>query len=186
MTRKRLSLFLAVCILTAANAFAEETADQAVKIDPDTYICAELLASSVNGEPPITQSIQLDGYAAGKARRVAADATTLEATLLRVWDSCSPKPAEKVLTHWQEARKFIPALDNGAWSADKTTCADYAANPDDGSGFVFWLDAYNRARTGTTASILDNQKKLDGFLEACQAAPQRLMLDVLAEKAKQE
>lgn len=154
------------------------------KIDPETYICAELVASQVDGEAPLFQGLQLDGYAAAKAARKTADPTTMGQMLLLVSDSCEAKPAEKALLHWQEARKEIPASTEGAWRADITTCADYNANPDDGSGFVIWLDGYWRGKTGRQQSIFSSQEVLDKFLEACKAAPQKLMLDVLAENAK--
>lgn len=168
-----------LALLVASGAFA---ADE--KIDPETYICAEIVASSVDGVPPIFEALQLDGYAAGKAGESVADPHGLENLLLIVYDSCSAKPEEKALPHWQEARKGIPWQDSGSWKADKTTCADYQANTDDGSGFVIWLDGYQRAKTGKRASVFANQETLDHFLEQCAKNPQRLMYDVMIENAR--
>ena len=173
-----LCLFLAG-LLASPCAFA---ADE--KIDPETYICAEIIASAVDGAPPIFEALQLDGFAAAKAGQTAADPNGLEALLLMVSDSCSAKPEEKALQHWQTARKNIPWQENDAWKADKTTCGDYQANTDDGSGFVIWLDGYQRARTGKRESVFTNQETLDRFLEQCAANPQRLMYDVMVENAR--
>ena len=171
--------FLAICALFALPARA---ADE--KIDPSSYICAELVAASVDGQPPIYEALQLDGYSAAKSGETIADAMTLAPMLMEVFDSCAAMPTDKTLQHWQTARKNHPVDTTTIWKADKVTCADYIANPDDGSGFVIWLDAYNRGKTGKDASILANQETLDSFLQKCQSNPKRLMLDVLNENAK--
>lgn len=163
-------------------AFPAAAADE--KIDPAAYICAELVASSVDGKPPIYESLQLDGFNAAKTGQTVADAMTLSPVLLEVFDSCAAMPTDKALDHWKKARENTPADTGSPWRADKTTCADYYANPDDGSGFIIWLDAYNRSRTGKDASILKDQAAINGFLEKCKASPKRLVLDVLNENAK--
>ncbi len=170
--------FLLICGIAAPALAADE------KIDPATYNCAAFVTSSIDGTPPLFEGLQLDGYAAAQGGVVIADANTLQPMLLAVSDSCASKPAETAISHWKEMRKYIPYPDEGQWRADKTTCADYAANEDDGSGFVIWLDAYNRAKTGKAASVFDSQEKLDQFLNACKASPDSLMLDVLAKNAK--
>lgn len=175
----RFLLFIMLWSLIAAPVFG---ADE--KIDPETYICAEIVASSVDGQPPLFEGLQLDGYAAGKANHPAADPGGLEQVLLMVSDSCSAKPAEKALQHWQSARKAFPASDESHWRADKTTCKDYHANTDDGSGFVIWLDGYQRAKTGKKASVFTDQAALDNFLAVCAKSPDRLMYDVMIENAK--
>lgn len=174
---KLLCGLLAVFIGSVANAADE-------KIDPKTYICAELVASSVDGQPPLFEALQLDGFSAGLANRRCADATIMEPLLISVSDSCAAAPGDTALSHWQAATKNLVAPDDGSWCAHKTTCADYQANPDDGSGFVIWLDGYQRAKNNKAASIFSSQKTLDDFLAACKAAPQRLMMDVMTERAK--
>lgn len=154
------------------------------KIDPETYICAELSARNVEGTPPIFESLQIDGYVSGKAKQPVADSYTLGEMTLEVSNSCEAAPGDKVAKHWQEARKNHPIDDRQIWRADKTTCAEYNSNPDDGSGFVIWLDGYWRGQTGKASSILADQETLDKFIAACKANPSKLMLDVLAENAK--
>lgn len=176
----KLAAIALICVasLPVAPLFA---ADE--KIDPKTYICAELVASSIDGVPPIYEALQLDGFAAGKKGEPAADPEMLQPLLLAVSDSCAAEPTDQALAHWEKARSAYPPPQS-AWRADKTTCADYAANPDDGSGFVIWLDAYNRAGKNTDKSVLVDQAALDSFLDACGKNPGKLMLDVLADSAK--
>lgn len=176
--RKILPMALCAVLLCANVQAADE------KIDPATYICAELVTASISGQPPLYEGLQLDGYLAGKENMQVADANALPPLLMAVSDSCSAKPAEKALDHWKNMRRQYLWLDEGLWRADKTTCADYAANPDDGSGFVIWLDAWQRGQSGKTQSVLESQQTLDKFLEACKANPQKLMLDVIRENAK--
>lgn len=175
---KKLLLCCCALLLTAPSVSAEE------KIDPATYICAELVAATVSGEPPLFEGLQLDGYAAAKAGASVADPALLQPLLLEVYDTCQAAPADKVLPHWAEARKQKVAATEGPWRADKTTCKDYAANEEDGSGFVIWLDGYQRGKSGAPASALESNESLDAFLEACKKQPDALMLDVLAESVK--
>lgn len=167
------------CLLLPLCARAEDE-----KIDPATYICAELVAASLTGQPAIYESLQLDGYNAAKTGQTSADAANLGELLLEVNDSCTAMPTEKALDHWKMARQHFPVDSSSPWRADKTLCGDYSKDPDNGSGFIIWLDAYNRAKTGKDASILKDQATLDSFLEKCNASPKRLIIDVLNENAK--
>lgn len=176
--RKTLLLSCCALVLAATCASAEE------KIDPAGYICAELVASAVTGEPPLFEGLQLDGYAAGKAGQPVADAEVLAPLLLEVYDTCQAAPGDTVLPHWEKARKEKFVASDGPWRADKTTCKDYAANEEDGSGFIIWLDGYQRGKSGSRASALESNESLDAFLEACKGRPDALMIDVLAESVK--
>lgn len=174
------SLIISVfAIALAAPAWAVDE-----KIDPTNYICAELVASSVDGVPPIYEGLQLDGYAAAKKNQPVADAEILQPLLLAVSDYCSARPADKALAHWQKMRENFAIEEDGPWRADKTTCGDYEANPDDGSGFIIWADAYYRGKSGKNTSVLADQKTLDNFLAVCKKNPKRLVLDVIAENGK--
>lgn len=154
------------------------------KIDPATYICAELIAANIDGQPPIYEGLQLDGYYSAKKGYPEADASILAPMLVEVSDSCASQPAETALSHWEKARENHSIDQSGIWNANKYTCADYIADPDNGSGFVIWLDAYNRAKTGKSASVLGSQEAIDNFLEVCKANPQRLMLDIINETGR--
>ncbi len=176
---KKISLAVLISLLAAGQALAAND-----KIDPQTFICAELVATGTDKEPPLFEGLQLDGYASALAGQPAADAMSIRSTLIQTYDSCTAKPAEKALAHWQEARKNNPAATDGVWRADRATCADYYANEDDGSGFIIWLDGYQRAKTGKTASVFTDQPTLDHFLETCKANPKRLVYDVMIENAK--
>ena len=175
----RLVIFLALLSFPAATAFC---ADE--KIDPNTYICAELIASAVDGAPPIYEGLQLDGFAAGKAGSPIADPELLQPLLLDVFDSCSAEPADKALAHWEKSRATYVVNSESPWRADKTTCADYAKNPDDGSGFVIWLDAYNRAKNSSNKSVLTDQETLEKFLDSCSRTPDKLVIDAIAVGGK--
>lgn len=170
---------LATVLCLAGYAYA---ADE--KIDPPSYICAELIAANLDGQPPLYEGLQLDGYYSAKNGISAADAAILAPMLIEVSDSCASEPADKALVHWEMARKNHPADPDTIWKADKYTCEEYAANPDEGSGFVIWLDAFNRAKTGKTASVLSTQEAIDNFVQVCKSQPKRLMLDVINETAR--
>ena len=176
----RKCLLVCCCaLLVAANTVSAEE-----KIDPANYICAELVAATVSGEPPLFEGLQLDGYAAGKAGAPVADPELMAPLLLEVYDTCQAAPGDKVLPHWEKARTGKIIASDGPWRADKTTCKDYAANEEDGSGFIIWLDGYQRARSGSSDSALESNESLDAFLEACKKRPDALMIDVLAESVK--
>lgn len=167
-----------VLLMTGPALAADE------KIDPATYICAELIAANIDGQPPIYEGLQLDGYYSAQKGYPEADASILASMLVEVSDSCASQPAEKALSHWEKARENHLTEQSGLWNANKYTCADYAADPDEGSGFVIWLDAYNRAKTGKSASVLASQEAIDNFIDVCKANPQRLMLDIINETAR--
>lgn len=173
-----LSAALTLLLLTGFAHAADE------KIDPATYICAELIAANIDGQPPIYEGLQLDGYYSGQKGYTEADAAILAPMLVEVSDSCASQPADTALSHWEKARQNFLVEQSGAWNANKYTCADYVADPDDGSGFVIWLDAYNRAKTGKSASVLESQEAIDNFLEVCKANPKKLMLDIINETAR--
>ena len=156
------------------------------KIDPNTYICAELIAQPTTdgGQPPIFEALQIDGFASAKSGNTVADPETLPPMLGQVYAACQAKPTATVLSIWNEARKTFPVDTESTWRADKTLCKDYAANTDDGSGFVIWLDGYNRGKTGKPESVLVSDDTLKAYLDACSKKPDSLMLDVLAESAK--
>ena len=175
---KKLLLCCCALLLAVTAASAEE------KIDPATYICAELVAATVSGEPPLFEGLQLDGYAAARTGAPVADPALLQPLLLEVYDTCQAAPADKVLPHWEKARKQKAETAASPWRADKTTCKDYAANEEDGSGFVIWLDGYQRGKSGAPASALESNESLDAFLDACKKQPDALMLDVLAKSVK--
>lgn len=177
------SPFRMVCLTLLALALALP-ARAGDKIDPATYICAELLASAVSGEPPLFEGLQLDGYAAAKNGTDVADPAIMADVLLEVFDACQARPADTVAGIWQEVRKRHPVASDGPWRAGKTTCKDYAANEDDGSGFVIWLDGYRRGKSNDGTSVLESDETLDGYLDACRKRPDALMLDVLNERTR--
>ncbi len=174
---------LLLCCLLLGLPVAAQAADE--KIDPTNFICAELVAiSSTSGQPPLFEGLQIDGYAAAAQGRTVADPAIMAPVLEQVYAACQAKPTEKTLTLWQEIRKTHAVADDGPWRADKTTCRQYSANEDDGSGFVIWLDGYNRQKSGKPGSVLESDAALNAYLEACARQPERLMLDVLRESVK--
>jgi len=171
------------CLLLGLPVAAQAEND---KIDPSAYICAELITQPMTegGKPPIFEALQVDGYVSAKMGNTVADPETLPPMLGQVYAACQADPTKKVIDVWQTARKTFPVDTDSTWRADKTTCKDYAANTDDGSGFVIWLDGYNRGKTGKPASVLVSDDTLKGYLDACGKKPDALMLDVMAESAK--
>lgn len=181
---KRLFIFLPIVLCLATQILATPAFAADEKIDPKTYICAEFIASAVDGVPPIYEGLQLDGFVAGNSGQTIADPELLQPLIMEVFDSCAAEPAEKAADHWQKSRASYTVNAESPWRADKTVCADYAKNPDDGSGFVIWLDAWNRAKNATDKSILADQETLEKFLDACSKAPDKLMTDVIAANGK--
>ncbi len=155
------------------------------KIDPTDYVCAELLAtgSMLNSEPPIFEILQIDGYVSADVNMDVSSPDTVNIMLTQIYNWCEKRPADKVIDGWRQMRATGP-LPLGEWSARTSTCADYAANEEDGSGFLIWLDGYNRREQGTTKSILGSDKDVEGFIEACRKQPGKTMLEVLRERAK--
>ncbi|WP_298035129.1 hypothetical protein [uncultured Desulfovibrio sp.] len=176
---KKLLLFCCVMLnLPVAAQAAEE------KIDPAAYICAELVAIGVSGQPPLFEGLQIDGYAAAAQGATVADPPIMAPLLEQVYAACQAKPTEKVVTLWQEARKKQTVADDAPWRADKTTCRQYSENEDDGSGFVIWLDGYNRQKSGKLDSVLESDDTLRAYLDACANHPEKLMIDVMRESVK--
>lgn len=174
---------LLLCCLLLGLPVAAQAADE--KIDPTNFICAELVAiSSTSGHPPLFEGLQMDGYAAAAQGQTVADPMVIASLLEQVYAACQAKPTEKVLTLWQEARKSHAAPDDGPWRADKTTCKQYSDNEEDGSGFVIWLDGYNRQKSGKPGSVLESDAVLNAYLEACAKQPESLMIDVMRERAR--
>lgn len=178
---KLASAFCCLALTLPAAALAAND-----KIDPTSYICAELVAQPIvdQGQPPVFTALQIDGYVSARTGQTVADAESLAPMLEHVYAACQVKPANKVADIWKETRKVVPAAAEGRWRADKTRCGDYAADTENGSGFVIWLDGYNRGKSGKPASVLNDDATLASYLDACAKKPEALMLDVLAENAK--
>lgn len=174
---------LTLCCLMLALPAGLQAADE--KIDPSAFICAELVAiASASGQPPLFEGLQIDGYVAAAQGKTVADPNIMPPLLEQAYAACQAKPTEKVAAVWQAARKNQPVADAGAWRADKTTCKDYSANEDDGSGFVIWLDGYNRQKSGKPGSVLESNETLKAYLDACSKKPDALMIDVMRESVK--
>ena len=178
---KKTCLLCGLLLALPAMALADNE-----KIDPATYICAELVAQPISdkGAPPVFTALQIDGYAAAKDGKLVADSESLAPMLNQVYLECQRKPTDTVLSLWRKLRKQIPASADSRWHADKTVCKDYADDPDNGSGFVIWLDGYNRGKAGGSASVLNDDATLQAYLNACKAKPDALMLDVLKQSAR--
>lgn len=175
----KILVFLGIFMLAIApRAFGAND-----KIDPKTYICAEILAAYTSGEPPLFEGLQLDGYAAQKSGQTVADPAIMEPMLVEIADVCEAAPTDPVIGHWQKLRENHETA-NGVWRADKTTCGDYSANEEDGSGFLIWADGWQRARSGQDASVFESQEILDKFLAACKSSPAKLVVDVMTETVK--
>lgn len=174
--------FLMLCCCMQLLAGAAMAANE--KIDPKGFICAEMVAISVSsGQPPLFEALQIDGYASGVDGTVNADPDIMLPLLEQVFAGCQKVPAEKLLPVWQAAKKNITVAET-PWKADKTTCKDYSANEEDGSGFLIWLDGYNRGKTKGTASVLESDAAIKSYLEACAKKPEALMIDVMQEYLK--
>ncbi|MDR3358588.1 MAG: hypothetical protein LBN96_07030 [Desulfovibrio sp.] len=155
------------------------------KINPADFICAELVAlPTTTGEPSLFEALQLDGYAGADLDNPVADPQIMAPLLEQVYVACQAEPAEKALTFWRKGRESFAVVGDSPWRADKTTCGDYAADEDDGSGFVIWLDGYNRRKNKSAASVLESDDTVKAFLDNCRQRPRSLMLDVMKESAK--
>ncbi|MBO4368878.1 MAG: hypothetical protein J5803_02080 [Desulfovibrio sp.] len=154
------------------------------KIDPEQYICAEYLTTiSIEHAPPLFEGLQIDGYASAKANVAIADSRILPSLMLEVYALCQSQPEAKVLPLWQQVRNRLPKAKDSLWRADKTSCEAYNVDPNNGSGFVIWLDGYNRGQTGSQASVLTSDIDLNAFFEGCKREPQALMRDVMRKYA---
>ncbi|MDR1776938.1 MAG: hypothetical protein LBR31_03815 [Desulfovibrio sp.] len=176
---KKLWLFCCLALVFPTAAGAGE------KIDPTDFICAELVAMpTTTGEPSLFEALQVDGYLSAQQNATIADPTLIAPLLEQVYVACQAAPTETVLAFWKKGREGLTVSEESPWRADKTTCGDYAANEDDGSGFVIWLDGYNRGKSGTGASILESDSTFNDFMAKCKAQPKDLMLDVMRSSAK--
>ncbi|MCR4666182.1 MAG: hypothetical protein K5657_02680 [Desulfovibrio sp.] len=177
---KKIAVFctLLLCAAQLSHAASE-------KIDPETYICAEYLtAISIEHAPPLFEGLQIDGYAAAKENSPIADSRILPPIMLEVYALCQSQPEMRVLPLWKQVRSRMPKVKDSLWRADKTSCEAYNVDPNDGSGFVIWLDGYNRGKDGTQASVLTSDFDLNAFFEGCKQEPQALMRDVMRKKAR--
>ena len=125
------------------------------KIDPETYLCAELVSNEtlLQGEAPLFEGLQLDGYASAAVNMDVASPDAVHIILNEAVNWCQERPTDKVYSIWQQMRATGP-VPEGDWNAKTSTCADFALNQDDASGFIIWLDGYNRKANNTTKSIL--------------------------------
>jgi hypothetical protein len=177
---KKLLIFCCIALNLSTTVSAGE------KIDPTDFICAELVAlPTTTGEPSLFEALQMDGYVCAVLGNPVADPQIMAPLLEQVYVACQAAPAEKALAFWENGRETFAIADDGPWRADKTTCGDYAANEEDGSGFVIWLDGYNRRKNNLSASVLESDAKLNAFLDNCRKRPQALMLDVMRESVKE-
>ena len=175
---------LVLCCLLLSLPVAAQAAND--KISPNSFICAELVTMPMTdgGQPPIFEALQIDGYVSAGAGDTTAHPDILAPLLTGVYTYCQSHPTDKVADVWAKARKAQDIPKGDTWQADKTKCSDYNADPDNGSGFVIWLDGYNRGKNKTEASVLNSDATLKVFLDACVKQPDALMLDVLAKSAK--
>lgn len=155
------------------------------KIDPATYLCAEYQTNEavMQGQPPLFEGLQIDGYVSADVNMDIASPDTVHVLLGQVFLWCEKRPDEPVINVWRQMRATGP-VPQGDWNAKKSTCADMAMNMENASGFIIWLDGYNRRLQNTTKSILNSDEDLQGYIDACMLSPSRTMLEVLQERAK--
>lgn len=154
-------------------------------IDPHQYICAEYLTTvSIEHAPPLFEGLQIDGFTAANTDATVADSRILPQIMLEVYALCQSQPEMKVAPLWKQVRTRLPVKKDGLWRADRTTCASYNADPDNGSGFVIWLDGYIRGKANNTISVLKRDKDLNAFFEGCRREPDALMQDVMKKFGK--
>lgn len=179
--KKCIALF-ALSLLAAGVLSPDAARAEDEKIDPTTYICAEYVAlASTQTSPPLFQALQIDGFVSSNLGKTVADPRMVMALMARTYAMCQRDPTAVAADVWQELRQEISDPLDEHWKADATTCRQYNDNPDDGSGFVIWLDGYNRHYNVTEKSVLADQKTLDAFLEACKRKPDALMIEVMQE-----
>lgn len=176
------SMLLCAVVLLCTPALTQAAND---KIDPTTYLCAEYQTNEnvLKGEPPLFEGLQIDGYASAQVNMDIASADTVHVLLGQIYMWCEKRPTDTVLSGWKQMRATGPTP-LGNWNARTSTCADMATNMEDASGFIIWLDGYNRALQNTTRSILNSDEDLQGFIDACMLSPSKTMLQVLQEQAK--
>ncbi len=147
---------LALCL--AAPALPPAT-----KIDPETYICAELLASNTSGEPPLLKACRWKAMPAQKAAARSWPTSFCHGTYAYLDIRHLPGRADRheFCPTGTRSGKNLPIATEGPYRADKTTCGEYYADEDNGSGFLIWLDGWQRAKNGRQDSIFENQATLD-------------------------
>lgn len=181
------SLVLVCGLLLCVPGMASAAND---KIDPATYLCAEYQTNEVvmKGQPPLFEGLQIDGYVAADIGMDVASPDTVKVLLGQAFMWCEKNPTEPVIAAWRQMRATGPVpqdgKEHGAWNAKTSTCADMAVNVEDATGFIIWLDGYNRRLQNTTKSILNSDEDVRGFIDACLLSPSRTMLEVLQERAK--
>ena len=116
--------------------------------------------------------------------KTVADPRMVMSLMARTYSVCQRDPTAVAADVWQEMKLELSDPLDEHWKADTATCRQYNDNPDDGSGFVIWLDGYNRHYNVTEKSVLDSQKTLDAFLAACKKKPDARMIDVMQETLK--
>lgn len=155
------------------------------KIAPAQYICAEYLATvSIEHAPPLFEALQIDGYTAAKMQKSVAVSRAMPTIMLEVYALCQSQPEAKVYPLWQQVRSRLPFPEDGLWNAEKTTCEAYNADPNDGSGFIIWLDGYIRGKQDNDASVLKNDKDLNAFFAGCAKNPEALVQTVMRKYAR--
>ncbi|MBQ7584735.1 MAG: hypothetical protein IJU40_00605 [Desulfovibrionaceae bacterium] len=174
-------LFFSCILMVLLSGLAMAASD---KINPDDYICAEYVTTiSIEHAPPLFEGLQIDGYASAKEGNQIADPRTLPPIMLEVYALCQSQPEAKVLPLWQKVRTRLNLIGESRWKANKTLCEQYNKDPDDGSGFVIWLDGYMRGLDSTDRSVLKSDLDLNNFIQNCRREPKKLMLDVMRQSA---
>lgn len=178
MKKQLAGALLGLALLVGQNALA---ADDNERINPD-YICAQYLAlASTSPSGPLFQALQIDGFVSAELGMTWADPDTIKGLMQAVYGMCEAHPTEPVAVHWEQARRIIEDPVEKNWDADTTRCRQLNENPDDGSGFIVWLDAYNRQYSVTKKSILNSDKDIQNFIDACKQRPDDRMIDVLRD-----
>jgi hypothetical protein len=177
MLKKTLLPCLMLCLL-ALPAKADEL------VDPSSFICAELVALTVSGLPPMFEALQIDGYSSAGRDNVIADPMIMQSLLVDTIQACENRPTDKVLAIWDKLSSLRTYDKQSRWKADTTTCGDYYEDEENGSGFVIWLDGYNRKKNKTKDSVFRDDATTQDFLNACKEKPKALVFDVLKESAR--
>ena len=169
---------LCLALLAGRSAVA---ADDNERINPD-YICAQYLAlASTSPSGPLFQALQIDGFVSAEQGTTWADPDTIKGLMPAVYAMCEKHPTDPVAVQWEQVKRLIEDPVEKPWDADTTLCRRLNENPDDASGFVVWLDGYNRQYSVTKKSILDSDRDIQRFIEACKGRPDDRMLDVLRD-----
>ena len=169
---------IGLALLAGQNALA---ADDNERINPD-YICAQYLAlASTSPEGPLFQALQIDGFVSAEQGTTWADPDTVKGLMTAVYAMYEEHATEPVAVQWEQVKRMIEEPVEKPWDADTTLCRRLNDNPDDGSGFIVWLDAYNRQYSVTKKSILNSDKDIQRFIANCKQRPDDKMIDVLRD-----